>query len=238
VGQVWDFDFLADEILPLPRAELASLRLERAARRACSKEHPRPSRRLDAATLWESRLAEMQKLLDHRWFGTLCPGQCDAWMLLAGTAVGYLVPSQVVRREIHALARQVTGGHWDEQETASRLSSVIRRAEEAALGRQVEYRGRLIDPRYRFRTETIIDMLGITEAEMRACQFRQLVSPEICRELDRVRHAEKRRANGAVPRAVYEAEAVGNTKPWEAEGISRRTWYRRRGTSASGCMVA
>ena len=34
VGEAWDFDLLADEILPLPRAELIALRLERARRRA------------------------------------------------------------------------------------------------------------------------------------------------------------------------------------------------------------
>ena len=40
-----------------------------------------------------------------------------------------------------------------------------------------------MDPRYRFKTATIIELLGITEAEMRACGFRHLVSPEIRRTL-------------------------------------------------------
>jgi len=38
----------------------------------------------------------------------------------------------------------------------------------------------------------------------------------------------KRRAAGSKPRAVYEAESLSRTKPWEAEGISRSTWERRR----------
>jgi hypothetical protein len=33
------------------------------------------------------------------------------------------------------------------------------------------------------------------------------------------------------------AGSAGCLKPWEAEGVSRRTWYRRRGTSLSRCMV-
>ena len=73
---------------------------------------------------------------------------------------------------------------------------------------------------------------------MRACQFRQLVSPEIRRELDRARQAQKRRTNGAVPRKVYEMQAVSRTKPWEEQGISRATWYRQRETGPSRCMVA
>jgi hypothetical protein len=44
------------------------------------------------------------------------------------------------------------------------------------------------------------------------------------KERDRLGAAERRRANGAMPRA----NSLSRTKPWEAEGISRRTWERRR----------
>jgi hypothetical protein len=41
----------------------------------------------------------------------------------------------------------------------------------------------------------------------------------------------RRRSRGARPRAEYEANSLARAKPWEAEGMSRRTWYRRiRGT--------
>jgi hypothetical protein len=41
----------------------------------------------------------------------------------------------------------------------------------------------------------------------------------------------RRRSRGARPRAEYEANSLARAKPWEAEGVSRRTWYRRiRGT--------
>jgi hypothetical protein len=43
------------------------------------------------------------------------------------------------------------------------------------------------------------------------------------RERDRLRAAEKRKANGATPRA----NSLSQTKPWEADGISRRTYERR-----------
>ena len=85
-------------------------------------------------------------------------------MLLAGVAISYLVPGPMVRREIVALADEVTGGHWRERETISRMSAVIARAEQAARGEKVEYRGRLVDPRYRFRTSTIVEALDITES--------------------------------------------------------------------------
>jgi hypothetical protein len=44
------------------------------------------------------------------------------------------------------------------------------------------------------------------------------------RERDMSRLEAKRRAKGAKPRA----DSAARTKPWEAEGISRRTWYRHR----------
>jgi hypothetical protein len=241
VGESWDFDLLADEILPVERAELVALRLERARRRAAGKGVllPQPTARwFDSAGLWELRLAELQRLRAHRWLGTLPEGQRDIWLLLAGVAIGYLVPGHMVRREIFALTDEVTGGQWRERETLSRMSAVIARAERAARGEQVEYRGRLVDPRYRFRSRTIIEALNITEAEMRARGFRHLVSPEIRREHHRFGEERRRRALGMIPRQDYEANSVGRLKPWEAEGISRATWYRLRETSPCRCMVA
>jgi hypothetical protein len=38
----------------------------------------------------------------------------------------------------------------------------------------------------------------------------------------------RRRAAGAVPRSEYESNSISRQRPWEAEGISRSTWYRRR----------
>jgi hypothetical protein len=200
---------------------------------------PRPSRYFTAASLWELRLTELQRLREHRWLGPLPSGQRDLWLLLAAVAISYLVPPQMVRREVYALADQVTGGAWSERETAARMGAVISRAERAAYGHEIEYGGRLVDLRYRFTTGTIVDLLGITEAEMRACSFRHLVSPEIRREQRREAETQRRRKEGVRSRADYEAGSLAALRPWENEGISRRTWYRRqRGTGVWRCMVA
>jgi hypothetical protein len=47
-----------------------------------------------------------------------------------------------------------------------------------------------------------------------------------------IRAEAKRRATGAVPRAIYEANSLSKTEPWKAEGISRSTWERRRKKAA------
>jgi hypothetical protein len=36
----------------------------------------------------------------------------------------------------------------------------------------------------------------------------------------------RRRAAGAIPRQTYEAGSLSQTRPWEAHGMSRASWYR------------
>src|SRR5690606_4668373 len=62
----------------------------------------------------------------------------------------------------------------------------------AAKGETIEWRGQQIDPRYRFKTETMIQWLSITEEEMRAAGLRSIVSDSVRRELDRERKRQER----------------------------------------------
>lgn len=52
-------------------------------------------------------------------------------------------------------------------------------------------------------------------------------------EHDRIKRKAKRRERGAPSREQYLAESLSRAKPWEAEGVSRRTWERRRQHDAS-----
>jgi hypothetical protein len=133
---------------------------------------------------------------------------------------------------------------WPESETKSRLSSVFARADAAFRGERIEYLGGHRDPRYRYKDSTLIEMLGVSEEEMRLLCLRHLVTDEIKRERDRERKRALRRAAGVIPRQAYLADSLSQTKPWVREGISRRTWERRIASTAppvaspSGCMVA
>lgn len=53
------------------------------------------------------------------------------------------------------------------------------------------------------------------------------------READRNRLATKRAAAGSSDREAYVTGSLSRTRPWELEGISRRTWERRRVASPS-----
>lgn len=48
------------------------------------------------------------------------------------------------------------------------------------------------------------------------------------KQRERERRVANRRAKGAIPRPEYEQRSLNRAKPWEAEGISRATWYRRK----------
>jgi hypothetical protein len=199
----WVFDDLAHEVLPVGRAELHSLQAERARRRAAGRTSGAPNRTLTAATLWETRLSDLQKLRRQRFFASMLPpGQRDAWLFLAGVSMSWLCPPAVLRREMYALAHEA--GSWPGEETEARLAAVFDRAHRAAAGETVEFQGHHVDPRYRFRSATIIDWLGITDDEMRTAGLRDLVTDDVRRERERERKA---RRSDSIRRAIYEGQA-------------------------------
>lgn len=56
---------------------------------------------------------------------------------------------------------------------------------------------------------------------------REAARKERKRQRDRDRRRRQRAAAGGIPRAQYEATSKSQKRPWEAEGMSKRTWYRR-----------
>jgi hypothetical protein len=53
----------------------------------------------------------------------------------------------------------------------------------------------------------------------------------------RARDRRRRLLRGRKPRAEYEGNSANRAKPWELEGISRRTYYRRRKTAVAQVCV-
>jgi hypothetical protein len=89
------------------------------------------------------------------------------------------------------------------------------------------------------RTLTAVELgqrLGVTNAERESLKLWPFIPidktdeelAEQSKARERERRARKRRAKGVRTREAYLAELASRPKPWIAEGISRRTWERRR----------
>jgi hypothetical protein len=75
------------------------------------------------------------------------------------------------------------------------------------------------------RTYLRITTIGACDVNKAERQHRRRLRK---RERDRTKAATKRRKRGAKPRAVYLAQSLSASAPWKSEGVSRRTWERRR----------
>ncbi|MHA6730266.1 hypothetical protein [Devosia sp. A369] len=203
----YTFDDLAEEVLPLRRAELHSLQAERARQRADrdAAASPRPATQLTKATYYETILTDLHRLRQHRHAaGKLPAGARDEWLFLAACAMAYLSPPEVMAREISALAVELGG--WSGKETRSRMSTVLRRAKAAYAGQQVIGPGGTpADPRYAFRASTIVGRLEITSDEMCSAGLRVLVNRDRKRDLKTIRTRESRHRRGATPRVEAHA---------------------------------
>jgi hypothetical protein len=124
----------------------------------------------------------------------------------------------------------------DLQEFGDRLGVRLSDAEVKATIRHVEGHPR------RFSAKTFGRHIRLTTAEWLVLRPTTMV-PFDCtpKELQRMRRTikterqrERRRREGADPRAKYLAtNTLSRTKPWEVIGMSRRTWYRRRKSTAA-----
>ena len=103
----------------------------------------------------------------------------------------------------------------------------------AEIAATVDYANR--KPR-RFSADRLGKQLKLTEDERTILGITTIGSHNVPRAerkrirkaLDAERKRKRRRAKGMKPRAVYLENALSRTKPWEAEGICRRTWERRQ----------
>jgi hypothetical protein len=102
----------------------------------------------------------------------------------------------------------------------------------------------------RFTADELAERLGVTYAERQHLGLRLIgavgttkkdrerLRRERYREKDRQRKERERRAKGRMTRAEYLAKAAATAKEWEAEGISRRTWERRRKARVASVSVS
>ena len=102
------------------------------------------------------------------------------------------------------------------------------------------------DTRRRCSADALAKFLGVTyERRQRlrittigAIDVSERGRKELRRRRNRRAHEQRRRANGVRPRAEYRATSRTAIKPWEAAGMSRRTWYLKTSAAMAAAMAA
>lgn len=175
--------------------------------------HRRGSKKLIARL----RMREMERLFSHR-YGDRLPSD-DAGMedlVLAANQIAQMDGNA----EDHILRWALEWAPWlyDRKDIAPVLFA--RRIAQNPRRYKADTLAALLNLTMSSRTA-----LGITTIGAVDCNKRQRA--ELRRDRKRTYAEAQRRANGAKPRAQYEAESLSRTRPWEAMGMSRSTWYRR-----------
>ncbi len=234
----YSFEFLAEALLPVARWDIEKQRQERAEKRQIKLL---PGNKTDNLRGFSGRQLAWHRLEDLRKLATLRGGVSEGermkhlfwrlnFLLLSGAT-----NSAQMYHEAAALARELDSS-WNYR--SKELMTLYAKAKQYEAGEKVEFGGKQFAPLYTPRNDTLINLFQITDDEQRT--LRTLISRDMAAERHRKREEARRRASGAVDRATYEANSASRQKPWEALGMSRRTWYRagkpmpsERGTSPS-----
>ena len=219
----YPFEYLAETLLPVARWDIEQQRRDRAERRQLKllpggqTGNLRP---LNGRQLAWDRLEDLRRLAELR--GGVKEGermQHLFWrlnfLLLSGAT-----NSAQMYHEAAALANELDAS-WNYR--SKELMTLYAKAKQYKAGEKVEFGGKLFSPLYTPKNDTLINLFQITDDEQR--QLRTIISNEMAKERDRERHIARRRAAGAIDRETYEANSISRQKPWEALGMSRRSWY-------------
>ena len=230
----YDFERLADVVLPWTRQELEALRTRRALKKAGQQElrllrggREGPARFSARGLAW-ARLQDLRTLQRLRG-GMVKEGLREAtlfWSLLFMLASGVTTPRQMFH-EARSLARELHPDFvWNREWRDSDLSTLYRRAKQ-----EVEHPGDRTTGLYWVRNARLIEMFQITPDEER--QMRSIISRDEKRRRNAAQHREARRP-GVEARAQARVDRDQAIRQDSAEGISQRELAVQYGLSRGG----
>lgn len=172
VPLLYDFEYLHKELLPFCREDLNLMRHERSKlhedREVLKKNIQAVSggrnttglRKLSALQLNWDRLSDLRALAAMR--GGVKVGMRDTFLFLATCFSAWVVAD--LHKEVVALAREFAPG-LSQTEVYGYASTAISRTNAARTGKLEIWNGMKVDPRYKFRNQTLIDWLEIQSHE-------------------------------------------------------------------------
>ena len=220
----YNFEYLAEVLLPVARWDIEKQRQERNDRRQLkliSGGRSSNLRGFSGRQLAWDRLEDLRRLADIR--GGVREGermQHLFWrlnfLLLSGAT-----NSTHMYHEAAELAKEIDSS-WGHR--SKELMTLYSKAKQFEAGEKVDFCGRKYPSLYTPKNDTLINLFQITDDEQRV--LKTVISKNVARDRDRDRQTSRRRAAGAIDRETYEANSASRQKPWEALGMSRASWYR------------
>lgn len=234
----YNFEYLAETLLPAARWTIEQQRQEQAETRTKKKPFLLvPGNKADnlrgfsgRQLAWD-RLEDLRKLVELR--GGVGEGsrmQHLFWrlnfLLLSGAT-----NSKQMYHEAAALARELDP-QWNSR--SKELMTLFSKAKAFESGERVSFAGKDYPPLYTPKNDTLINLFGISTDEQR--QLKTIISSEITLERDRARQEARRRAAGAVSREAFLKAAEGRRAQAQAlrtRGLSVRDIAAQMGVSKS-----
>jgi hypothetical protein len=124
---------------------------------------------------------------------------------------------------------------WSLMNAAQNMGGKLTEAEASAITKEAS-----IMRQYR-SADGLAKFLGVKYAQRQALRITTIGSDNVGKRARKVlrkhrarkRQEARRRSQGCRPRTEYEGNSLSATKPWEAEGMSRRSWERRGNKAVS-----
>lgn len=242
------FDDFADEVLPFSMDQIREWRLAQELRyeergKVILMAQERARERAKAGNRkafnrydWCWKVVEdLRTLADLRYGGTVpyCEESGDVagpdmFAHIGASMLGHVIPSNQLWHEIKTWSGLILPSSYVNGNLLAHSSSLLKKAKQVSnlseeQRRANEQAGIKRKGSYRYKTETIINRLGITSDEM--TQMHCLIDKDEKRKRDRDAW---RSSHTGQTREQYEANSLEQTKPWEALRISKRTYFRRK----------
>lgn len=151
-GHRWALRQIAFEILGTegrPKAQIRDIRTRRR----------RPDRQIQGSihARWLIVYQDLLRISNH-YHHQIPEGYRDKWLFLCAVALSWFTHAAGIEDEILGLGRMHTD--LDLPEIRQAMQTPLKKALQAAQGEKIEWQGQEVDPRYRFRRQTLYDWIG------------------------------------------------------------------------------
>ena len=180
-GKRWTLHQLADAVLgPRPKWEPSNKPEPKPKSAQMHNSKPANGRKKYGSIYqwWYLVHQDLMKIGNHYLPSGIPEGHRDKWLFLTLLSLSWFVPPERVKSEILKLANRYTPGLLDE-DVPSKMLPVIERAEASMRGEKIVFNGKIVDPRYQFKRETLFEWIQEIIPDELQSELRAIIPNEL-----------------------------------------------------------